>query len=96
MKKEKVRKVDVGTPEGKQLLLQLVQSIQRVDNNLKMLKDERADILNRAKEEGFNKSMITKAIKQIREEQETNNVKDMEKETYYIILKEANIISSVK
>lgn len=94
--KKQAKKIDVGTPEGKQLLLQLVQSIQRVDNNLKMLKDERADILNRAKEEGFNKSMINKAIKQIREEQETNNVKDMEKEIYYTILKEANIISSVK
>lgn len=96
MAKEKVRKIDVGTPEGKQLLLQLVESIQRVDNNLKMLKDERADILNRAKEEGFNKSMINKAIKQIRDEQDSNNVQDMEKETYYTILKESNIISSVK
>lgn len=33
MKKEKVRKIDVGTPEGKQLLLQLVESIQRAYNN---------------------------------------------------------------
>lgn len=71
-------------------------NIQRVDNNLKMLKDERADILNRAKEEGFNKTMINKAIKQIRDEQDSNNVQDMEKETYYTILKESNIISSVK
>lgn len=92
----KENKLDVNTPEGKQLLLQLVESIQRVDNNLKILKEERADILSRAKSEGFDKSMINKVITQIRKEQEANNVAKMEEEVYYDIIRESNIIHSVK
>lgn len=88
--------VDINTPEGKELLLQFATSIQRIDKQKQLLTDERNDILKRAKEEGFDRVMINKVIKEIREEQGSDRVKDMEKETYYTILKESGIISTVK
>lgn len=91
MKKE--NKLDVRTPEGKELLLQFVGSIQRVDNQIKLLQQERKDILNRCKEEGFNKSMINKSIKEIRGEQgKKNQVQEMESDIYYSLIKESGIV----
>lgn len=91
--KKRENVIDVRTPEGKELLLQFVGSVQRVDNQIKLLQQERKDILNRTKEEGFNKSMITKAIKEIRGEQsKKDNVQEMESDIYYTLIKESGIV----
>lgn len=88
--------VDINTPEGKELLLQFVTSVQRIDKQKKLLQDERNDILTRAKDEGFDKVLINKVIREIRVEQEKSQVQEMEEETYYSIIKNAGIVSSVK
>lgn len=89
-------KVDVGTPEGKELLLNYVKRIQSVDNNIKEFNEEKKDILDEAKSHGFDKSMITKTITAIRKEQDTDTAKAMEEDMYYTLIKESCLVQSVK
>ena len=96
MSKLKVEQVDMSTPEAKKLLLQFVQSIQEKDNFIKDMKQQRKDVLEEAKSQGFDKTLINKTITAIRKALDTDDVKEMEQEMYYDIIKESNIVNSVK
>lgn len=95
MSKENKETIDPGTPEGKEMLLQYVEAIQKVDKQTAELKGHRKDILNRAKQVGFNKTLINKTINEIRKQQKKTKVQDAEEETYYTVIKEAGLVEPV-
>ena len=93
---KKKEKIDVGTPEAKEMLLNFVKSIQIIDDNIKVQIANRKNTLDLAKDAGFTKTMINKAITEIRKELDADEAKVSEEEIYYTLIKESNVIQSVK
>ena len=95
MAKNKKEQVDLNNQETKQLLLDYVGSIQKLDNAISQLRDERKDTLKRANDLGFNKKLINKVISDIRKKQKADPLELSEEEIYEIIISESGIVEVV-
>ena len=86
-KKDKVEAIDVGLPEGREMLLQRITSIQRVERSIQVLKDELGDIRSNMKSEGFNVALINSVIANIRKELNKDEMIKMEEEVIEDVIK---------
>jgi len=93
--KKKEEKVNLNLSEAKELLLQYVGSIQRIDNQLAILKQERADVFTTAKDEGFNKKLINQVISDIRKEMKADELELSEKDIYEEIIRRSCLVQLV-
>ena len=84
---------DLNNQDSRQLLLDYVSSIQKVDNAIATLREERQDILKRAHDMGFNKKLINQVISGIRKELKADPLEMSEEEIYEDIIKQSNIVS---
>lgn len=87
---------NINTNEAKEILVEQVKRIQSIDTQVYELKEDRKDILNQLKDEGFNHSMINKAISDIRKSLETDEAKKDEQGFYTELIEETHIVKSVK
>lgn len=96
-KQKKEKKVaDLGDESTKQMLINFISSIQTVEKNIKMLNEEKSDIVKAMKEEGFNAKLINQVIKEIRKQLEASPIEQAEKEVYFDLLAQANVIETLK
>ena len=68
--------------ESQELITQFAQSIQRIDEQVQELKDERTDIMKRAKDEGLNVKALRAAIAEIRKDRKTPENEKSEQDIY--------------
>jgi len=92
----KENKLDIGTPEARELIKRYAESAQRLDNQIKQLQNEKTDTFKRAKEDGLSSSILRKVISEIRKEQEKSPDVVFEEDVYFEILNNAGIVQSLK
>lgn len=96
MAKKEKKVADLNNGDTKELLLSFIQSMQKVEKNIKMLSEEKSDIVKEMKDTGFNTKLINQVIRDIRKQLEATPSEKSEKELYFDILAEANIIQTIK
>jgi uncharacterized protein (UPF0335 family) len=93
---KKENKLDISTPEARELIKRYAESAQRLDNQIKQLQDEKTDVFKQAKDEGLSSTILRKVISEIRKEQEKTPDVVFEEDVYFEILNNAGIIQSLK
>jgi uncharacterized protein (UPF0335 family) len=89
---QKEQTINLNEDEAKKLLLEYVNSIQKVDNAIASLKEQRKDIFNSAKSNGFNKKIVNQVITKIRKELKQDETEMSEEEIYEEIIKQSGIV----
>ena len=93
-KKEKIIPVDTNTTEGKEMLLNAVKTVQTLDNQIKMLQNQKTDFLKDQKANGLNTTVITKEISKLRESMKLaqDPSKQSDSDIYGDIIAESGIV----
>jgi len=94
-KKEK-KVADLNNSDTKELLISFIQSMQKVEKNIKTLSEEKSDIIKEMKDEGFNTKCINQVIRDIRKQLEATPSEESEKEMYFDLLADAGIVETIK
>ena len=88
--------MSTDTNEAKELLKEYLQKIQFIDTEIARLKEDRKVILDDAKSDGIDKAKLNKAISEVRRELDKKPAELSEEEMYVALVKELDIIKSVK
>jgi uncharacterized protein (UPF0335 family) len=92
MAKEK-KVADLNNSDTKEMLTQYIQSLQKVERNIKQLNEEKSDIQKEMRDEGFSTKIINQVISDIRKQLKATPSELAEKEVYFDVL--AKVVEEV-
>lgn len=92
MAKEK-KVADLNNSDTKEMLTQYIQSLQKVERNIKQLNEEKLDIQKEMRDEGFSTKIINQVISDIRKQLKATPSELAEKEVYFDVL--AKVVEEV-
>lgn len=81
--------------ETKEMLIQYVQRIQKLDEEIANLREDKKEVLKEAKDNGFESKHINSAINKIRREKKKNPNDASVEEIYLEIINQSNIVDPV-
>lgn len=92
MAKEK-KVADLNNSDTKEILRQYIESMQKVEKNIKILGEEKSDIQKEMRDEGFSTKIINQVISDIRKQLKATPSELAEKEVYFDVL--ANTVENI-
>lgn len=93
-KKKEQKVADLNSSETKELLVEFVESLQKVEKNIQTLTEEKNDIIKEMKDEGFNTKLIKQTIRDIRTALKASPSEEAEKEVYADVL--SGVVETIK